>query len=60
MELSGISSLAQVFSRLLNLHRHCWDKYEEYLTVFRAHILPRMNCASADLRQLSFSRLFLQ
>lgn len=58
MKLSSISSLAQVFSRLLNLYRHCWNKYEEYLTVFFAHILPRMNCSSANLRQLRLSRKF--
>ena len=58
MKLSSISSFSQVFSRLLNLYRHCWDKYEEYLTVFFAHILPRMNCSSANLRQLRLSRKF--
>jgi hypothetical protein len=58
MELSSISSLAQVFSRLLNLYRHCWDKYEKYLTVFNAHILPRMNCSSADFLSSGFQETF--
>lgn len=49
MKLTSICRLAQILSRLLDLHRLCWHEYEQNLAILLAHVLPSVDGSSADI-----------